>query len=192
MQHGDFRQFLGQMNNKLSRKSDPDKIRVFLDWCKKRRIEELILRLASETKGGWGSNCTLDFTTRRLIVKKKSFFKKFADLGYVAGLAPYPYLVVKKNKKLSDIRAKTTIDSEYMKDNVSTYIWYDEIHECILRKGIDRTVTNMMGRAIVMNYLTIKTKNVSYDFTLPVNKNGKFDEIHCWLNVILPLETTMR
>jgi hypothetical protein len=29
--------------------------------------------------------------------------------------------------------------------------------------------------------------NKTYDFTLPVNKNGKFEQIHFWLSVVLPL-----
>ena len=49
-----------------------------------------MLRLSSESRGGWGENTFLDFTTKRIIISKKEFFRKFLDLGYVAGMAPYP------------------------------------------------------------------------------------------------------
>jgi hypothetical protein len=84
--------------NALFEKSDAEKVKTFIHWCKKNGFEELIIRLSSETKGGWGENFLLDFTTNRLIISKKKFIKKFVDLGYIAGMAPLPYsLVSKKN-----------------------------------------------------------------------------------------------
>jgi hypothetical protein len=43
---------------------------------------------------------------------------------------------------------------------------------------------------IMKNFLKIKTVNKTYDFTLPVNKNGKFEQIHFWLSVVLPVNVT--
>ena len=78
MEQDRFEQFLKDKSNKLFHKSDQEKIRIYINWCQKRGDEELILRLASENKGGWGNNYKLDFTTNRIIIKKKSFFKKFS------------------------------------------------------------------------------------------------------------------
>jgi hypothetical protein len=45
----------------------------------------------------------------------------------------------------------------------------------------------MFGRAIVSNFLHIKTSSgKEYDFTLPVNKNGTYEQIRFWIGVILP------
>lgn len=193
MEQDGFEQFLKDKNNKLSHKSDLEKIRIFINWCQKRGNEELILRLASENKGGWGNNYTLDFTTNRIIVKKKSFFKKFVDSGYTAGLAPYPYLIVDKKKKIADIKVKTIIDSSHLYgENSSFFIMYNEIKEFVLKKGIDSTVTNMLGRAIVSNYIKIKTNDNTFDFTMPVNKNGKFEDIRRWLETVLPFEILIK
>ena len=84
----EFEQFLKFSKDGLSDKSNSEKIRSFIEWCKKNNMEEIILRLSSEDKGGWGKNCFLDFTTTRMIVSKKNFFRKFGDLGYIAGIAP--------------------------------------------------------------------------------------------------------
>ncbi|MDQ3868344.1 MAG: hypothetical protein M3250_02155, partial [Thermoproteota archaeon] len=78
----EFEQFLRfSEDNRLSSKSDPEKIKDFILWCKKKNIEENILRLSSEEKGGWSRNFCLDFTTTRIIVSKKGLLKKFVDLG---------------------------------------------------------------------------------------------------------------
>lgn len=193
MEQDEFKQFLKDQSIKLSHKSDLEKIRIFIDWCQKKGNEELILRLASENKGGWGNNYTLDFTTNRIIVKKKSFFKKFADFGYTAGLAPFPYLILDKKKKIANIKVKTIIDSSYLYDkNSSFFIMYNEIKEFVLQKGIDSIVTNMMGRAIVSNYIKIKTNDDTFDFTIPVNKNGKFEDVRRWLETVLPFEILIK
>jgi len=193
MEQDGFEQFLKDKNNKLFHKSDQEKIRIFINWCQKRGNEELILRLASENKGGWGNNYKLDFTTNRIIVKKKSFFKKFGDYGYTAGLAPYPYLILDKKRKIADIKVKTNIDSSYIYgENSSFFIMYNEIKEFVLKKGIDSMVMNMMGRAIVSNYIKIKTNDNTFDFTMPVNKNGKFEDVRRWLETVLPFEILIK
>ena len=76
------------------------------------------------------------------------------------------------------------------KDRSNYYIPYSAIQQFIIRKGIETTVTNMVGTMIMKNFLTIKTVNKTYDFTLPVNKNGKFEQIHFWLSVVLPIKVT--
>ena len=104
MKTAEFEQFLKFAEDHLSDKSDPEKIQTFISWCKKSGIEEVILRLSSENKGGWGKNFFLDFTTSRIIVSKKKFMRKFVDMGYIAGMAPFPYMLLSKNLKLSDLR----------------------------------------------------------------------------------------
>jgi len=184
-----FEQFLGESNRALRDKSDSEKIQFFINWCKKNEMEEIILRLSSENKGGWSSNFYLDFTTDRIIITKKSFITKFADMGYVAGLAPYPYLLLVKSLDPSKIRKQASIapDELVKNENYLDSIWYSEIEEIIFRKGIETTVANMFGRAIVANFLAIKASNGrKFDFKLPVNKNGTYEQVHFWVNVVLP------
>ena len=99
---------------------------------------------------------------------------KFADLGYVAGLAPYPYLVLLKDSNPSKIRSQaTTSPGSSFEETTELLIWYSDIAEFVLRKGTETLVTNMFGRAIVSNFLSIKkSSGEGYKFTLPVNKNG--------------------
>ena len=188
MDSGLFERFLQESKKTLTGKSDSEKIRTFIDWCVKNNCEEVILRISSEEKGGWARNHFLDFTTTRVIVTKKSFLTKFADLGYVAGLAPYPYLVLLKDSKTSSTKAKATSSSpEELLKKQGFYIWYSDIAEFVLRKGIETLVANMFGRAIVSNFLQIKTlSGKEYDFTLPVNKNGTYEQIRYWISVVLP------
>jgi hypothetical protein len=188
MDSGLFDKFLKESKKRLNGKSDSEKVRVFIDWCLKNNYEEVILRISSEEKGGWARNYILDFTTSRIIVAKKSFLTKFADLGYVAGLAPYPYLVLLKDSNPSKIRSQaTTSPEQLLKKQQSFYIWYSDIAEFVLRKGTETLVINMFGRAIVSNFLSIKkTSGEDYNFTLPVNKNGTYEHIRFWIGVVLP------
>ncbi|MDQ3847473.1 MAG: hypothetical protein M3261_00785 [Thermoproteota archaeon] len=183
-----FDSFLKDSYGMLNGKSDPEKIRVFIDWCLKNGYEEIILRISSEEKGGWARNYFLDFTTERIIVTKKSFLTKFADLGYVAGLAPYPYLVILKEPKTStNMRPHATSTPQELMRGQGFSIRYADILEFMLRKGTETIVANMFGRAIVSNFLHIKTSaGNDYDFTLPVNKNGTYEQIRFWIGVILP------
>jgi hypothetical protein len=189
----EFEQFLKLAeDNGLSSKSDSEKIKDFILWCKKKNIEENLLRLSSEEKGGWSRNFSLDFTTTRIIISKKSFLKKFVDMGYVAGIAPFPYMVLSKKLKRFDVKKqyRNSLTDIINRDKSNYYIWYSDIQEFIIRKGIETTVTNMVGTMIMKNFITIKTVNKTYDFTLPVNKNGKFEQIHFWLSVVLPFNVT--
>ena len=193
MNQFEFEQFLKFAEEEaLSAKSDSEKIQDFILWCKKNNFEEIILRLSSEEKGGWSKNFCLDFTTTRIIVSKKSFLNKFVDLGYVAGLAPIPYMILSKKMKRSDVKKQHNDPPEDIikRHRSNYYIPYSDIQQFIIRKGIETTVTNMVGTMIMKNFLKIKTVNKTYDFTLPVNKNGKFEQIHFWLSVVLPVNVT--
>jgi hypothetical protein len=125
-------------------------------------------------------------------VCRKGLLTKFADTGYVAGMAPYPYLLTTKNLDPSKIRkqASFTPDDLLKSDRLLYYIWYSDIQELVLRKGIETTVTNMFGRAIVSNFLSVRTAEKTYSFTLPVNKNGMYEQILFWLSVVLPIKVT--
>jgi hypothetical protein len=193
MNQFEFEQFLKFAEEEaLSTKSDSEKIQDFILWCKKNNFEEIILRLSSEEKGGWSKNFCLDFTTTGIIVSKKRFLNKFVDLGYVAGLAPIPYMILSKKIKRSYVKKQYNDPPEDIikRDRSNHYIPYSDIQQFIIRKGIETTVTNMVGTMIMKNFLTIKTVNKTYDFTLPVNKNGKFEQIHFWLSVVLPINVT--
>ncbi len=193
MNQFEFEQFLRFADEEaLSAKSDSEKIQDFILWCKKNNFEEIILRLSSEEKGGWSKNFSLDFTTTRIILGKKRFLNKFVDLGYVAGLAPIPYMILSKKIKRSYVKKQYNDPPEDIikRDRSNYYIPYSDIQQFIIRKGIETTVTNMVGTMIMKNFLTIKTADKTYDFTLPVNKNGKFEHIHFWLSVVLPVNVT--
>jgi hypothetical protein len=187
----EFEQFVELSKDRLSNKSNSEKIQAFIEWCKKNNMEEIVLRLSSEDKGGWGQNCFLDFTTTRMIISKKNFVRKFVDLGYIAGIAPYPYKLTTKNwdmLNLSDIRKQALItpDDVLLRDSSNFYIWYSAVEEFVVRKGVETTVRNMLGTMVRVNFLTVRTSNKTYNFAIPVRKNGTFDEIHFWLSVVLP------
>src|ERR671931_658283 len=159
MKAEEFEQFLrlAEDLHLLYDKSDKEKIQTFISWCKKSRLEEVIIRLSSETKGGWGKNFLLDFTTDRIIISKKKFIRKFVDVGYIAGMAPFPYMLVSKQKlKPSDLK-KRLIDinpeNNLKEDRPSNFfIPYSEIQEIIIRKGVQSVVTNMLGSMITTNF----------------------------------------
>ena len=184
-----FAKFLEHSKDILVTKSDSEKVLFFIDWCKNQDIEETILRLSSETKGGWGKNLQLDFTTNRIIVSRKGVLRKFVDLGYVAGMAPYPYLLLKNKLRESDFSSKScVINPRTLLDDPSNfYIEYSKIDAFILKKGIETTVTNMIGRMIKSNFITIHSQTKVYEFTLPVNKNGNYEQIVFWLGVVVPV-----
>jgi hypothetical protein len=182
-----FREFLRYSKGRSQGFSDTEKIRFFMDWCKKNQLEELIIRLSSETKGGWGENYTLDFTTKRIIISKKNFFRKFVDLGYVAGMAPYPYLVLSDNVKNSEIVKKSaSIDIEAILSSSPNnyYLWYEDVD---IRKGTETIVHNMMGSAIQANFLAITTGKKTYNFKLPTRKDGHFEKVSFWLESLIPV-----
>lgn len=188
----EFELFLKFLHTKRSDMNDSEKLLAFIEWCKKKEMEEIIVRLSSETKGGWGNNLFLDFTTTRMIVSKKSFVRKFVDMGYIAGMAQLPYMLLSEKKDLSKIKKQSIINpADILKDNSSNYsIWYSDIQEFVIRKGVETKVTNMLGTMIQSNFLTVKTIANKYHFKLPVNKNGNFEQIIYWLTVVLPVSVS--
>jgi hypothetical protein len=188
----EFELFLKFLHTKRSDMNDSEKLLAFIEWCKKKEMEEIIVRLSSETKGGWGNNLFLDFTTTRMIVSKKSFVRKFVDMGYIAGMAQLPYMLLSEKKDLSKIKKQSIINpTDILKDNSSNYsIWYSDIQEFVIRKGVETKVTNMLGTMIQSNFLTVKTMAKKYHFKLPVNKNGNFEQIIYWLTVVLPVSVS--
>jgi hypothetical protein len=192
MRTEDFDQFLRfAEDHSLQSKSDAEKIQTFISWCKKSGFEEVIIRLSSESKGGWGNNFLLDFTTNRIIISKKKFIRKFVDVGYIAGMAPFPYMLASNQKlKPADLKKRLIIinPEHNLKGHSSSnfFIPYSEIQEIIIRKGVQTLVTNMLGSMITTNFLTINTASDSYDYLLPVRKNGTFEQIHYWLSAVVP------
>jgi hypothetical protein len=187
----EFEEFLDYSQNRFSSASDSEKISSFIEWCKNKGIEEVIIRLSTEDKNWLRNNYFLDFTTSRLIVSKKNFTRKFVDTGFIAGMAPFPYRVLAKGQKSPDFKKRTLLDpSEILsKDNSNFYILYSDVREVSMRMGIETTITNMLGTAISANFLTIKPADgKEYAYRLPVGKNGSFDKMYYWLNKILPVE----
>jgi len=184
-----FHEFLKYSKGRMEGLADPSKLHLFMDWCNRKDFEELILRLSSESRGGWGENIFLDFTTKRIIISKKKFFRKFLDLGYVAGMAPYPYLVLSEKIKNSDIMKKSAfidVNSILLRPQ-SFYLWYGDVERIEIRKGTETIVHNMMGSMIQNNFLTITTSEKTYDFKLPTKKDGHFDRIFFWLDSVIPV-----
>jgi hypothetical protein len=187
----EFEQFLRSSQIRSSTKSDSEKISSFIQWCKNKGIEEVILRLSTEEKNWLHENYFLDFTTSRVIVSKKSFIRKILDTGFVAGVAPFPYMILTKDKKVPDFKKGINLNtSEILRKDISNFfIWYSEIEKLYLRKGIETIVSNMLGTAISANFLTIKATNgKEYAFRLPVGKNGSFEKIYYWLEHSLPIK----
>lgn len=185
-----FRSFLRENKGKMKRLADTEKILLFIEWCKKRKMEELILRLSSETKGGWGNNFFLDFTTHRLIVSKKKFFRKFVDPGYIAGMAPYPYLVLSPDIKDSEIDKRSAAfdaDAVLSSNPNNRYFLYENIEELLFRRGSETTVHNMMGSVVQANFLTIKSKGKVLQFKLPARKDGQFEKLYYWISTLIPV-----
>jgi hypothetical protein len=192
MRTEDFERFLRFVeDHSLQNKPDAEKLQTFISWCKRSDFEEVIIRLSSESKGGWGNNFLLDFTTNRIIISKKKFIRKFVDVGYIAGMAPFPYILISNQKlKPSDLKKRLiTINPEHnLKGDRSSnfFIPYSEIQEIIIRKGIQSIVTNMLGSMITTNFLSIITSSDTYDYMLPVSKNGTFEQIRYWLSIVVP------
>ncbi|HYY66740.1 MAG TPA: hypothetical protein VE572_00180 [Nitrososphaeraceae archaeon] len=189
----EFEQFLKYSEIRSSTRSDSEKISSFIQWCKDRGIEEVILRLSTDEKNWLHENYFLDFTTSRIIVSKKSFTRKLLDTGFIAGMAPFPYMILTKDKKVPDFKKGVNLNpSEIIRKDISNFfIWYSEIEELCMRKGIETTVSNMLGTAINANFLTVKsTSGKEYAFRLPVSKNGSFEKIYFWLNKVIPVKVS--
>jgi hypothetical protein len=120
--------------------------------------------------------------------------RRLVDLGYIAGMAPFPYMLLSKNLKLSSIRKQSVINPVEIleSDSSNFFIHYSDIQEISIRKGTESIVRNMFGTMITTNFLTIKTSSKRYHhYVIPVNKNGTFEEIYYWLSAVLPVKVSI-
>jgi hypothetical protein len=192
LNQSEFEQFLNFSEKDVRATSDSEKILSFIHWCNSKGIEEVIIRLSAENKNWTACNYFLDFTTSRLLVSTKRFTRKFIDAGFIAGMAPLPYALLARNKS-PDFKKGITLDPSEIIRKARTILslQYSEIEEMHLRRGIETTITNMLGTAINMNFLTIKTRNgEQYSYRLPVKKNGSFEKMYFWLNAIAPVKVS--
>ncbi len=187
----EFNQFL-KITREGRENSDIQKIKMFINWCNKNNYEEIILRLSSEKDAGLGDNRIIDFTTKRIIITKKSFMKKFLDIGYVAGMGPFPYIILSEKKYTSKIKDSAKVDvRKIMNKSDSEYsIDYDLVNEVIVSQGSSSVVRNMFGSFITKNYLTIIADQRRYEYILPAKKNGDFYRMTHWLQV-LPVKVSV-
>ncbi len=194
MLESEFEEFVKSNKSRLKGLSDTEKIRMFIDWCNKYNIEELILRLSAEGKGVFDSGYFLDFTTSGLLIRKKTWSRKLVDPGYIAGMAPLPYRLICDKLKVGDISKRTLAQAsniiELKSDDLTKYITYTQIKEIRLRPGLETRVTNMLGSTLRQNFMTIQTADSSYRYSLPVGKNGSYDKIYFWLSAILPVDVS--
>ena len=150
MLESEFEEFVKSNKSRLKGLSDIEKIRMFIDWCNKFNIEELIMRLSADGKGIVDSSYFLDFTTSGLLIRKKTWSRKLVDPGYIAGMAPLPYRLICDKLKVGDISKRTLAQAsniiELKSDDQTKFITYTQIKEIRLRPGLETRVTNMFGR----------------------------------------------
>jgi hypothetical protein len=46
----------------------------------------------------------------------------------------------------------------------------------------------MLGTMITTTFLSVKASSKTYEYALPANKNGTFEEIDYWLGITLPIQ----
>jgi len=187
----EFNQFL-KLTSEGRENSDIQKIKMFIDWCNKNNYEEILLRLSSEKDVGLGDNRIIDFTTKRIIITKKSFIKKFLDVGYVAGMGPFPYIILSEKKHTSKIKDSAKVDVRKImnRSDFEYSLDYDLVNQVIVSQGSSSVVRNMFGSFIAKNYLTIITDKQRYEYILPAKKNGDFYRMTHWLQV-LPVKVSV-
>jgi hypothetical protein len=191
MEFKDFKDFLNTANHKKKNKtSDIDNILYFIDWCNNNNYEELLLRLNSERQGGLGYNSLIDFTNKRVIITRKKIINRIFDIGFVAGLGPFPYMILSEKKQQSKIKdsAKLQIEKILQDPNLERTITYNDISRIIIKKGSNSLIHNMFGSFITKYYLTIFTTNNKYEYILPMKKNGDFDKMSYWMKTLLPIQ----
>ena len=191
MEFKDFKDFLNTANHKKKNKtSDIDNILYFIDWCNNNNYEELLLRLNSERQGGLGYNSVIDFTNKRVIITRKKILNRIFDIGFVAGLGPFPYMILSEKKQQSKIKesAKLQIEKILQDPNLECTIAYNDISRIIIKKGSNSLIHNMFGSFITKYYLTIFTTNNKYEYILPMKKNGDFDKMSYWMKTLLPIQ----
>lgn len=194
MLESEFEEFVKSHKSKLKGLSDSEKIKIFIDWCTKYDIEELILRLSADAKGFLDASYFLDFMTRGLLMQKKAWSRKLVDPGFIAGMAPLPYRLLNDKLKINDISKRTLAQTSnlmnHRKDSTTKYISYSQIQEIALRPGHETRVSNMFGSTLSQNFITIKTADDAHKFSLPVSKNGSYEKIYFWLSTILPVDVS--
>ena len=191
MEFKDFKEFLNTANhNKKNKTSGIDNILYFIDWCNNNNYEELLLRLNSERQGGLGYNSIIDFTNKRVIITRKKIINRIFDMGFVAGLGPFPYMILSEKKQNSKIKdsAKLQIEKILQDPNLERTITYNDISKIIIKKGTNSLIHNMFGSFITKYYLTIFTSNNKYEYILPMKKNGDFDKMSYWMKTLLPIQ----
>ena len=194
MEFDDFKKFLDFLNhNKKANENIVENLLYFIEWCNDNNYEELLVRLNSEKQGGLGYNSIIDFTTRRIIITRKTIIKRIFEIGFVAGLGPFPYMILSKKKQQSKIKdsAKLQIEKILHDQNLECIINYNYILKIVIKKGSNSVVRNMFGSFITKNYMTIFTKNNKYEYTLPIKKNGEFNKMSYWMKSILPVEISL-
>ena len=195
MEYDDFKEFLDFLNhNKKDNENSVDNLLYFIEWCNNNDHEELLVRLNSEKQGGLGNNSVIDFTTNRIIITRKKIINRIFEMGFVAGLGPFPYMILSKKKQQSKIKdsAKLQIEKILNDQNLECTINYTDILKIVIKRGSNSVVRNMLGSFITKNYLTIFTKNNNkYEYILPVKKNGEFRKMAYWMKSILPVEISL-
>jgi hypothetical protein len=195
MEFDDFKEFLDFLNhNKKDNENSVDNLLYFIEWCNNNNHEELLVRLNSEKKGGLGNNSVIDFTTNRIIITRKKIINRIFELGFVAGLGPFPYMILSKKKQQSKIKdsAKLQIEKILNDQNLECTINYNDILKIVIKRGSNSVVRNMFGSFLTKNYLTIFTKNNNkYEYILPIKKNGEFRKMSYWMKSILPVEISL-
>ena len=192
MEFDDFKEFLDFLNhNKKDNENSVVNLLDFIDWCNNNNHEELLIRLSSEKQGGLGYDTVIDFTTKRIIITRKKLMNRIFELGFVAGLGPFPYMILSKKKQQSKIKdsAKLKIEKILQDENLEFTISYIDVQKIVIKRGSNSIVRNMLGSFITKNYLTILTKtNNKYEYVLSIKKNGDFSKMFYWMKSILPVE----
>ena len=170
--------------------SDTQKIKMFCDLMHERNVEPIILRLSGYIKKKpMKVDYLLTFTPSRIILLRKSIFRKLADPGYVAGLGPHLYYVLSEKIDYSDIKGKDSFvqkTSLQSPDEIS--IDYKDIKKFVLYPDAKTLVSNMLGTAIKENVLLIHTVHEKFELILPTGKNGDYNKTFYWLKMCIPVK----
>jgi len=192
MEFDDFKEFLDLLNhNKKDNENSVVNLLYFIEWCNNNNHEEFLVRLNSEKQGGLGYNSVIDFTTKRIIITRKKIINRIFEMGFVAGLGPFPYMILAKKKQQSKIKdsAKLKIEKILQDENLEFTMSYIDVQKIVIKRGSNSVVRNMFGSFIIKNYLTIFTKtNNKYEYVLSIKKNGDFSKMFYWMKSILPVE----
>ena len=195
MEFDDFKEFLDFLNhNKKDNENSIVNLLYFIDWCNNNNHEELLVRLSSEKQSGLGYNSVIDFTTKRIIITRNKLINRIFELGFVAGLGPFPYMILSKKKQQSKIKdsAKLKIEKILHDENLEFTISYIDVQKIVIKRGSNSVVRNMFGSFITKNYLTIFTKaNNKYEYVLSIKKNGEFNKMFYWMKSIIPVEISL-